>query len=73
MSSRKEIDTVKLGEKIKKLRKDKGLMQYELADIVGVTPLTMIRIEFGRTVPTLETIKGIAKALNVKIDELIGG
>ncbi len=60
-----------IGEKIKKLRKEKGLTQKELAKRLGVTQQMIASYENGVRYPKMETIKKIADALNVDMFELI--
>jgi len=61
-----------LGERVRELRKVKGLMQYELAEKIGITPVALCRIEYGQATPTLQTLKGISRILGVTLDELAG-
>ena len=60
-----------IGKKIKKRRSVLGLTQEELAEKVGISRAYMGFVEQGRNVPTLETLEKIAKALKVKISELV--
>lgn len=61
-----------LSTTIKKLRKEKGLSQEKLARLADVANNTIIKIEAGKNQnPTLDTLKKIAKALEISIDELI--
>ena len=60
-----------LGEKILKLRKQKGLSQEELGDRIGVTRQTISNWELGETSPNPEQLKLLSKELNVSIDELL--
>lgn len=58
--------------KIKKLRIKLGLSQENLARRAGVSNNTIINIESGKQQnPTVSTIKKIANALNVSVDELL--
>lgn len=58
--------------KIKRLQKKMGLSQEKLARIADVSNNTIINIEVGKQQnPTVDTIKKIAKALNVPIEDLI--
>ena len=53
------------------MRGAKGLSQEKLARLADVANNTIIKIESGKNDnPTLDTLKKIAKALNVSIDEL---
>ena len=61
-----------LSNNLKKLREKKGLSQDRLAKLADVANNTIIKIEQGENVnPTLETLKKVAKALEVSVDELI--
>ena len=56
---------------MRKLRETKGLSQEKLARISDVANNTIVKIEAGKNQnPTLDTLKKIAKALGVGIDEL---
>lgn len=58
---------------MKKLRESKGLSQEKLARLSDVANNTIVKIEAGKNQnPTLDTLKKIAKALTISIDELIG-
>lgn len=62
----------KLGEKIRKLRINKGLTQEKLAELAGVDPKTVIEIEAGkRENPTVNTLDKLAKSLNVSLSEIL--
>jgi transcriptional regulator with XRE-family HTH domain len=62
-----------LSKNLKKLRKQKGLSQDRLAKLADVANNTIIKIEQGENInPTLDTLKKIAKALGVGLDELTG-
>lgn len=60
-----------IGKKVKKRRNFLGLTQEELAEKVGISRAYMGFIEQGRNVPTLETLEKVAKALKVKVSELV--
>lgn len=52
-----------LGNKILKLRKEKGYSQEELAEKLGVTRQTISNWELGSTQPNPEQLKGYQKYL----------
>lgn len=54
---------------VKKYRKEKGLTQSELGDIVGVTSDYISQIERGR-VPGIKTAQKLSKLFNKTIEEL---
>lgn len=61
----------KLGENIKRLRKEKGWSQAELAKRVNAHLTHINRVETGKYTPSLETVIDIAHVLEVPIDYLI--
>ena len=60
-----------LAKRVKELRKRNGLSQEELTENSGLSLRTIQRIETGETQPTGDTLKRIAKALNVTPNELV--
>lgn len=58
------------GEKIRELRKAKGLTQEELAQKIGIKRGTLAQYETGKRSPKRETLERFAKALNVQWYEL---
>jgi transcriptional regulator with XRE-family HTH domain len=63
---------VSLGERLQLLRQRRGLTQQKLADEAGVSKMTIIRIEKGKsTNMQLQTLRSIAKAPGVGLDELL--
>lgn len=61
-----------IGENIKKLRKNKGLSQKQLAEILNLSEITIRRYEKCSNIPTIETINKIADALGMPLSELLG-
>lgn len=66
------METKDLAKNLKKLRAVRGMSQEYLADESRVSLRTIQRIENNESVPTGETIKRIAIALDVKLTDLIG-
>jgi len=60
----------KFGERLRELRKEKGLAQDELATKAGLNSSYVGFIERAQRNPTLETISKLASALEVDIEEL---
>lgn len=60
------------GEKIKDLRKDKGLTQREVAKILSVTISTLSHWECDYQEPSFKDLATICKFYNVSADYLIG-
>jgi transcriptional regulator with XRE-family HTH domain len=64
--------TTTIAKNIRKYRKEKGLSQDKLARLADIAHATIIKIESGGIQsPTIDTVQKIAKALDVKVDDLI--
>ena len=69
--SSKKIPSI--AQNIKQKRKELGFSQDRLSKLADVAYNTIVKIESGENSnPTLETLRKIAKALNMGVDELIG-
>ena len=64
---------MELGEKLQELRKQKGLTQEELAEILYVSRTAVSKWESGRGIPNIESLKSISKYFSISIDELLSG
>lgn len=64
---------VEFGEKIKRLREEKGMTQQTMADKLYVTRQAVSRWECGARFPDLLTAKKVAQILGTSIDELVSG
>ncbi|HEC69193.1 MAG TPA: XRE family transcriptional regulator [Candidatus Omnitrophica bacterium] len=61
-----------IGKNIKKYREKLGISQDKLSKLAGITLHTITKIECGATPdPRIETVKKIADALGVSVDELL--
>jgi transcriptional regulator with XRE-family HTH domain len=56
---------MKIGQTIKKLRKEKGISQTEFGKQIGVTQTTLSQIENDQTTPHKSTLTKICEVLNV--------
>jgi len=66
----KDLSTI--AKNIKKYRDKLGVSQDKLSKLASVTLHTLTKIETGVTTdPRIETLKKIAKGLNVSVDDLI--
>ena len=68
-----EFDYVSLGENVRVYRHIAGLTQSKLSENAGISVFHISAIENAKRVPSLATIASIAKALDVKIDQLCYG
>jgi len=66
MSEIKEL----LGKRIRQLRKKDGLSQEMFAELIGIDPNSVSRIECGVHYPSLDTIEKIASILKVEMRDL---
>jgi transcriptional regulator with XRE-family HTH domain/predicted transcriptional regulator len=65
------IDLVTFGQRLRHLRRTRGLTLTELADRVGRAPSVLSLIENGRREPKLSLIEQLATALTVPVTELL--
>lgn len=67
----KETVIKNIGLKIREIRVDKGLTIQELSDKIDIEYNNMIRIEKGRTNPTIGTLYKICQSLNIKLVDIV--
>ena len=60
------------GDNIKRLRKNKGLKQQEIAELLGVKRNTYSDWENGKTDPSFENLVKLADLFDVSLDWLFG-
>lgn len=60
-----------IGEKIKALREEKGVSLRTLAFTMGKDPAQLSRWENGVAIPSIYSLRAIAFALEVDVNELI--
>ena len=59
-----------LGKRIKELRKNAGLTQEKLAEMIDIETSSLSGIESGRHFPSLPTLERIALNLNIELRTL---
>lgn len=67
MPAGEEHDSLKVGERLRSLRKMRGLTLKDVATQTGVTQSLISAIERGQTNPSLETLRRLAHVLSVPI------
>lgn len=68
------MDEKGLGKRVQSVRKSAGLTQQDLCQKANLSYSTLAKIERGAIkTPSVFTIQGIARALNISLDELLGG
>jgi DNA-binding XRE family transcriptional regulator len=63
---------LRLGDMVRKRRKELGLTQAEVAEHAGITQPALSRIEGGGGVPTLAMLDRIAKAMHTTFTITVG-
>ena len=60
------------GQRLKKVRKERGITQKTLADIVGTTRETISKYELDEREPPLSKAVSLSRALNINLLYLAG-
>lgn len=60
------------GERLRAIREMRGMTQDDLGRVVGTSGIQIYRYENGKTEPATELLVGIARALEVTTDYLLG-
>lgn len=63
---------MEFSERLKKLRKDTGLTQVDVASKLGISQQAYASWERGAKKPTQDNLVKIAQILNVSVDYLVG-
>ena len=59
-------------DNVKRLRKAQGLTQKQLADLLGVSKVSVYYWENGKNDISGESLVALSKALNATVDEILG-
>ena len=62
-----ELSMELLGEKLKKIRKEKNLTQEQLGKLIGVQKAQISKLESGASSATISTITKVFRALKAKV------
>lgn len=62
---------INIGQAISGIRKERGLSQIQLANLIGITQTAMSMIETGKCQPSKVTLSKIAEALGVWAPEIL--
>ena len=63
---------IKLGQRLKTLREEKGLTQKQLAEVFKINAVTYLHYEKAQREPPLELLADIAEFYGVSVDFLLG-
>lgn len=72
MEEERDFEEIRVGEKVKTLREQKGLSLKELADLTGFSTALLSQMENHLVSPSLGTIIKLAKALGVRVGDFMG-
>lgn len=64
------FDEMDIGERLKRVRKQRGLTQAKLAELSGVTTTMISNMENGKSMVGVYTLLDILKVLQVGIEEI---
>ncbi len=67
------MDTVKVGNFLRELRKEKNLTQEQLAEVFQVTNRTISRWETGSNMPDISLLLEIADYYSLEVSEILNG
>lgn len=60
------------GDRLRKVRKKRGITITQLAKILNVAPITISRWERNQRQPDIETLQKLSEIFNVSVDYLLG-
>lgn len=63
----------KIGNLLKKIRKDNNLTQQEFANKLGVTPQAVSKWETAKNIPDISILKEIKRLYNIDLDSILDG
>ena len=67
------VDYKKVGQRIRNQRKEKGLSQEQLAELIGISLSFLGHIERGTRKASVETLARISKALEMDMHYIVFG
>ncbi|MBN1205457.1 MAG: helix-turn-helix transcriptional regulator [Myxococcaceae bacterium] len=63
----------RLGQRLRELRAERGLTQEQAAELIGIHPKYMPRVEAGRANLTVDTLIAASVAYEVTLSDLFSG
>ena len=67
-----DVTYVSFGDRLRAIRKEKGMSQDEFAKLLGTSKQVLSRYEIGQRIPKITQVQEYAKRLNVSADYLMG-
>lgn len=66
-----DLERKTLGDEVRRFREAAGLTQKALAHTAGIARVTLVRMENGKHTPKLDTLRAIASALELRVEDLL--
>jgi len=67
----RQVNMKATGERIQQLRKERGFTVRQITDTLGLIPQTYYKWVRGNSIPSIDSLIGLADILGVKIDDII--
>ena len=67
----RQVNLIKTGERIQQLRKERGLTVRQITDTLGLIPQTYYKWVSGNSIPSIDSLIGLADIFGVKVDDII--
>jgi transcriptional regulator with XRE-family HTH domain len=67
-----KIFSTGFGERLRQLRKAKGLTQKQLGEAAGMGERAVQKYEAGTDIPIMDNLARLADVLDLSLDELVG-
>lgn len=67
-----DVTYASFGDRLRAIRKEKGMSQDEFAQMLGTSKQVLSRYEIGQRIPKITQVQEYAKKLNVSADYLMG-
>ena len=67
-----DVTYASFGDRLRAIRKEKGMSQDEFAKMLGTSKQVLSRYEIGQRIPKITQVQEYAKRLNVSADYLMG-
>lgn len=64
---------MQIGDNIKRLRREKGITQQTLADLVGMHRSNYSKVENGKREPSIEVLHKVASYFSTSLEALVNG
>lgn len=60
-----------IGQRIKRIRRNRDISQFDLAEALGISDITVSRIENGSTAMNILLLMKISDVLEVEVEEIL--